>query len=202
MEPVASLDSILERADRFFMGESKLHRAASELARTMSELGLDFAIAGALALAAHGHERLTSDVDVLLTPEAHQKLKEAVLGRGYVEAFPGSRGLRDTVNGVKIDFVLTGDFPGDGRPKPVSFPHPRDVAMPSGRYPVVRLETLVELKLASGMSAPHRLQDLADVIALIRARRLDREFADRLHPWVRAKYDELWQVARQAPPDE
>lgn len=184
------------------MGESNLHRAAEELASRLRELGVEYAIAGALALAAHGHERLTSDVDVLLTPEGHRKLKDAVLGRGYMELFPGSKGLRDTVHGVKIDFVLSGDFPGDGKAKPVEFPRPEEVAVPSGHYAVVKLETLIELKLASGMTAPHRLQDLADVIALIRARNLPPELADSLNPYVRSRYLELWDSAQGARDDE
>jgi len=56
----------------------------------------------------------------------------------------------------------------------------------------------VEMKLASGMTAPHRLQDLADVLRLIAVARLPRELA--LDPYVRAKYDELWQAAQR--PDE
>ena len=47
------------------------------------------------------------------------------------------------------------------------------------------LPMLIELKLASGMTAPHRLKDLADVQELIRAARLPRELADELDPYVR-----------------
>lgn len=125
-----------------------------------------------------------------------------MLGRGYVELFPGSKGLRDTIYGVEIDFVLSGDFPGDGKPKPVAFPRPEEVAVPSGRYSVVKLETLIELKIASGMTAAHRLRDLADVIALIRARALPRELADKLNPWVRAGYFDLWEAAQSGRNDE
>jgi len=47
------------------------------------------------------------------------------------------------------------------------------------------------LKLASGMTAPDRLKDLADVQELIKIRHLSREFAENLNPYVRAKYLEL-----------
>ena len=56
---------------------------------------------------------------------------------------------------------------------------------------VVTLEKLVELKLASGMTAPDRLKDLADVQELIKMRGLDGEFAEKLHPYVREKFLEL-----------
>jgi hypothetical protein len=54
------------------------------------------------------------------------------------------------------------------------------------------------LKLASGISAPHRLRDLADVLELIRILSLPRETAESLDPSVRAKFDELWQAAQAA----
>jgi hypothetical protein len=57
---------------------------------------------------------------------------------------------------------------------------------------------LVELKLASGMTAAHRLRDLADVIELIRVAHLPAEFDDQLNPFVRAKYAELWHAAQAA----
>ena len=41
-----------------------------------------------------------------------------------------------------------------------------------------------ELKLASGMTAPGRLQDLADVQRLAREHNLDPDFAERLDPYV------------------
>lgn len=50
---------------------------------------------------------------------------------------------------------------------------------------VVNLKTLVELKLAA-----RRWKDFADVVALIRANRLDESFATKLHPYVRREYIE------------
>jgi hypothetical protein len=61
------------------------------------------------------------------------------------------------------------------------------------------LETLVELKLASGLSAPQRLKDLADVLELIRAAKLPANLADRLDTSMREKYRELWNAAQAAP---
>jgi len=66
------------------------------------------------------------------------------------------------------------------------------------------LPTLVELKLASGMTNLGRLKDLADVIELIKVRGLPARFAEELNPYVRDKYLELWRSVRDAPagPDE
>jgi len=141
---------------------------------------------------------VTVDVDVLLTRDGLQALKERVLGLGYLEKFPGSRGLRDTEAGVDVDVVLAGDYPGDGKPKPVVFPDPALAAVRGRRVALLPLDTLIELKLASGISAPHRLKDLADVLELIRALSLPLERARSLDASVREKYKELWRAARAA----
>ena len=59
-------------------------------------------------------------------------------------------------------------------------------------------EFVVELKLASGMTAPHRLKDLADVQELIRIRQLPRAFVEGLNTFVRATYLELWQSVQNS----
>ncbi len=188
----------VENARRFFMGEADVQRALERLARVLDENGIPYAIIGAMALNEWGYRRVTVDVDVLLAPEGLRDLKAEVLGRGYVEKFPGSRGLRDTEAGVDIDVVLAGEYPGDGKPKPVAFPDPAEAAVRGQRVALLPLTTLIELKLASGISAPHRLKDLADVLELIRVLSLPREVADSLDSSVRAKYEELWQAAQTA----
>ncbi len=195
-ETEARLEAALRKGTSYFMGKADVQRAAEKLARCLDEDGIPYAIAGALALAAHGYVRMTEDVDVLLTPEGLSELKRRHLGLGYLEQFPGSKGIRDTENGVKIDVLIAGDFPGDGKPKPVAFPDPASVALKGERYALLPLERLIELKLASGMTAPHRLKDLADVIELVRARSLPENYSQKLDPYVRDKYRELWKAAQ------
>jgi hypothetical protein len=189
----------VENARRFFMGEADVHRAPLErLARVLDEKGISYAIVGAMALNEWGYRRVTIDVDVLLAAEGLRALKAEVLGRGYVEKFPGSRGLRDTEAGVNIDVVLAGEYPGDGKPKPVVFPDPAVAAVRGRRVALLPLPKLIELKLASGLSAPHRLKDLADVLELVRQLSLPAELGVSLDASVREKYDELWRAAQTA----
>jgi hypothetical protein len=191
----------VEEAGRFFINRSDAHKALARLAAVLEDTGIPYAIVGAMALNEWGYRRVTVDVDVLLTPDGLRRLKERVLGRGYVEKFPGSRGLRDTVAEVDVDVVLAGEYPGDGKPKPVAFPDPSEVAVRGERVALLPLAKLVELKLASGTSAPHRLKDLADVLELVRAAGLPRELGRELDPSVEAKYDELWQAAQGRDPE-
>jgi len=65
----------------------------------------------------------------------------------------------------------------------------------------LRSKNFVELKLASGMTVPDRLKDLADVQELIKIRALPAEFAERLDPYVREKFLELCDTVKQRPND-
>ncbi len=192
------LEEVLTKADAFFgPGGGRLGDTLRALARRLEEAKIPYAIMGSLAAGAHGYRRLTEDVDVLTTPEGLAAFKARFLGRGYVPRFPGSeRSFRDTETGAPVDFVLSGGYPGTGRPGPVAFPDPPACSAVTDGIRVLTLETLVELKLASGISSPDRLRDLADVLELIRANRLDESFAGPLHPSVRAKYSELLAAAR------
>lgn len=194
------LDSLAE-AEAYFMGGAKVQRAAQDIATALDELEIPYAIAGALAVSMHGHQRTTADVDVLLTADGLRRFKERWLGRGWVERFPGSKNMRDVHNGVKVDILITGQYPGDGKPKPVRFPDPADVAIDFGPLKTLDLPELIELKLASGMTAPDRPRDLDDVIQLIRVNRLTQRFVSDLNAWVHAKYLELWGYAQRSTED-
>src|SRR6185369_5325100 len=135
---------------------------------------------GGMALFAHGYQRFTDDIDILMTREDLQRMHEELDGRGWIRPFSTSKNLRDAQTGVRIEFLITGGFPGDGKPKPVSFPDPAAVSVDIGGIRYVALPTLIELKLASGLSAAHRLKDLADVQELIRTLNLPASFHDKL----------------------
>lgn len=183
------------------MGDGDLLRAARELAQRLDREGIPYALAGALALGFHGYRRFTADIDIILTREGLARFKERYLGLGYAEKFAGSKGLRDTAHNVAIDVLLAGEMPGDGKPKPVAIPDPSAIPTEGVEFRVVALPKLIELKLASGMTAPHRMRDLADVIELIRAANLPLSLADQLDPWVRDKFTELWNAAQGVDPE-
>jgi hypothetical protein len=194
------MDTMLEvakRVDDFMIDRSPVHDTMRRLAQTLGDLGIPFAIAGAMAANAHGHRRTTADAHVLMRREDLVRFKNRWIGRGWPDFFEGSKGFRDASNGVKVDVLIVGDYPGDGRPKPVAFPAPESVReVHDGTVPYVTLVSLLELKIASGMTAAHRLQDLADAIQLIRVNALPRNCSGQLNPFVQATFDELWQAAQ------
>lgn len=200
MDPAARrFEEALIEADEFFQGTGRVHRALERLVRAFEDAGVPYAIAGGMALNAHGFRRVTSDIDVVLTDDGLRRFRERWLDHGYVGRSPG-RGLRDTANGVDIDVVPAGTFPGDGRPKPVAFPDPVDPAQVEeiGGVRYLTLHAFVEVKLASGLSAAHRLTDLVDVQRLIEVAYLPRETLEELNPYVRAKFLEHWELAQVA----
>lgn len=98
----------------------------------------------------HGLRRFTEDVDLLVTAESLKLIHQQIEGLGYLPTIVGSKNLRDTDTGVQIEFLVSGEYPGDGSPKPVSFPDPMTVAIDKNGIQCVNLQTLVELKIASG----------------------------------------------------
>ena len=168
------------------------------LAQRLEDEGIPYAVIGGMALAAHGYVRMTLDVDILLTPKGLVDFQEKLVGKGYVADFPGAaKSFRDTETNVKIEIITAGEFPGDGLPKPVSFPVPEGQTVEEDDVLVINLEKLLELKLASGLSASHRMRDLADVQDLIMALNLPLELKDKLDESVRPEYQRIWEAANR-----
>jgi hypothetical protein len=188
----ANLTDALREGSMHFEGQSAFFLSLRKIASRLDELGIPYAIAGGMALFAHGFRRFTEGVDLLVTAEGLAHVHAALDDLGYVPPFPGSKHLRDGETKVRIEFLVAGQHPGDGRPKPVAFPDPATVSTEIEGIRYLNLPTLVDLKLASGMTAPGRLKDLADVQELIRILALPADFAERLAPYTRDKYAELW----------
>lgn len=176
------------------MGEAEAQKAARKLVDILERENVPYAIIGALALNEYGHRRVTVDVDLVMRAEDLEAFKARWIGRGYAERVPGTGKLLDTDFHVNVDVLSTGRYPGDDKPKPIAFPDPSTTAIRGKPFAMLPRERWIELKLASGMVAAHRLKDLADVQELIRSARLPLDLD--LHSWVRPKYEELWTAVR------
>ena len=191
-----------EEGLRFFMGKSLLNSALRRIASDLEEHAIDYSVIGAIALNQHGYRRFTEDIDLLLTSEGLKKFREELIGLGYRPAFEGStKKFRTAQENVPIEVITAGEYPGDGLPKPVKFPDPSENFVVIDGVKTITLEKLIELKLASGMTAPDRLKDLADVQELIKIKSLDSSFAARLDSSVRDRFLELQKAVQQAKRD-
>ena len=188
-----------EEGLRFFMGKSLLNNALRRIALDLDSHGIDYTAIGAIALNQHGYRRFTEDIDLLLTKEGLEKFRQELMGLSYRPAFEGStRRFRTAAENVPIEIITAGEYPEDGLPKPVKFPDPGECFVVIDGIKTVTLEKLIKLKLASGMTAPDRLKDLADVQELIKVKSLDASFAERLDSSVLGRFLELQEAVQQA----
>ena len=165
----------------------------------LQEENIPHVLVGGLAMGFHGFSRVTGDVDILTTRDGLEAVHQKLVGRGYLPRFSGARKkLKDTQTGIPVDFITTGEFPGDGKPKAVQFPDPAASSVEIGGKQVIRLEKLIELKLASGLTNPERLRDLADVQDLIAHLDLPLDLAEKLDPSVRDTFIQYWHYHENA----
>jgi hypothetical protein len=194
-----SVHDVYAEGLRYFMGQGNLHGALAQLSSDLKHHGIDYMVIGAVALMAYGYPRFTQHIDLVMTPEGLEAFHRELIGLGYAPAFSGAKKrLRSTREGVSIEVIAAGEYPGDGKPKPVNFPVPASASVELDGVRIVTLEKLIELKLASGMTAPDRLKDLADVQELIKVRGLTSKFAESLNPYVREQYLQLCGAVEKA----
>ena len=193
-----NLDWALREGSMHFEEKSAVHQSLRKITRKLKELNIPYAVVGGMAMFYHGYRRFTDDVDLLVTREGLAEIHNRLEGLGWVPPFAGSKQLRDAEYGVRVEFLVTGEYPGDGKPKPIAFPNPEEVSILIDGVHCLQLDKLIDLKLASG-TAPGRIRDLGDVQEMIRVLHLPVDLADQLNPYVHEKYKELWIAVQNLP---
>jgi len=182
----------LKELDMFFQGKDPVHKTMRRLAKRLERAHIPYAVVGGMAVFAQGHRRATNDVDILLTQEGLDEFRKRFVPKNYKEVPKRPRRFVDRTSEVTIDFLVTGFFPGSGKPGPIAYPDPGSVSQTIDNICVVDLVTLIELKLAA-----RRYYDFGDVVSLIRAHDLDESFQDNLHPSVHGDYIECLEEKRR-----
>src|SRR5262245_64391213 len=129
----------------FEQGRTPAQVSLRRLVKRLVKAGIVHAIMGGMAVYAHGHRRFTIDVDVLLTPEGLAEFKRRFVPKNYQPVLGRPRRFKDRLNGVTLDFLVAGRFPGSGQPGPIAFPNPQDVRQTVGNIDYVKLITLIQL---------------------------------------------------------
>lgn len=130
----------------------KVVRAAVVASRALRDAGIPHALAGGLAVCAHGYPRNTDDVDFLVGEEA------------YIRHAGGLITLKVpliAVETVRVDLVSIGQVPESELRQAVEHP------LMSEEMPIVPLPVLVHMKLLA-----NRLKDLADLAELLKRGRI------------------------------
>ena len=185
--------------DFFMKKEGNLYNTLKKISEKLEGLNIPFVICGAMALNFYGRMRMTVDIDILINGYDLKKIHENLIGRGYIRQFKNSKGIRDTATGVKIDFIIAGQYPGDGKEKPIIFSDPTKVPTEKDDLGIkyIGIKDFIELKLASGMTSVIRGKDLSDVFELIIILKLPREFGFQINPYVQDQYFKLWDSQKE-----
>ena len=156
---------------------------AHSISRLLRQGKINGAVIGGIAVVLHGHVRTTRDVDVWV--------------QGPLAEFGNL--LEDhgaTFDRKHKEFILDG-IPVHLVAEEMAVPRPSGTVEIDGIL-TVSLADLINLKLHSGMKNIARAQDIADVIGLIRQRRLTAAFAGRLHKSLRAEFRKLVKAVRSS----
>jgi hypothetical protein len=176
----------------FFQKRSPQHQAMRRLARRLKKTGIAYAIMGAMAVNAHGAERTTKDVDILLTPEGLERFRHEFVGETYEPVKGRPRRFIERQSGITVDCLVTGRFPGSGKPGPLAFPDPTEASEEIEKIRVLTLPHLIQLKLAA-----RRFYDFGDVVFLIRTHNLDEAFLKQIHSSVHRDFVECLEEKRR-----
>lgn len=182
----------LREISMFFDANDRIHVTMRRVVEKLEEGGIRYAIAGGMAVNAHRHPRTTKDVDFLLTSDGLTAFLRLLVPAEFEPCIGHPRRFMDRVTGVTFDILVSGLFPGSGQPGPIAYPDPADVSESIGNTSVLKLSTLIELKLAAG-----RYKDFGDVVELIRVHNLDESFSTDLHASVHRDFIECLEEKRR-----
>src|SRR5438270_6848986 len=207
----AFLRQQLRLADTLLARRSSMHspqdlpgrygRVVKAIDRLLGIVGCEAILAGGWAVWHHGFiARVTQDLDIVIPADRLDEFLKVASVAGF-DVFPARGGrwpkLLHRETKVDVDVLPEGGRPGmASQPAPTTIPHPSALGAEGRLLRYLRLESLVELKLAAG-----RPQDEADVVALIRANP-DRTASMRAHllgvhvNYV-AAFDRLAETARK-----
>ncbi len=174
--------SLRDEALLMLEGRGAILDVAREATELLHRASIECAVIGGVAVVLHGHVRTTVDVDVLVesTDGAAKAMKEA--------GFTFHRTRREfRRGGVPLHLVLI---------EQLRKPPAESVNIDGIR--TVGLADLINMKLDLGLRDPLRAQDLADVIGLIRARRLTTTFAGKLDKSLRGEFRKLVRLTRES----
>lgn len=168
-------------------GTSVLETTVRLVVERLAAQEIPHLIVGGLAVQEHGYPRVTVDVDLVVPDvlDAVEGLTSDLAGPFVRE--PGCEdSVRDRRTGVLVNLLPAGGVVKAGCK--VSFPTPDSV---SDKPRMVSLEDLISLKLDSWANSPmRRLKDKADVVELMKRRRLPRNLP--VQPAVRVLYEQTW----------
>jgi hypothetical protein len=150
----------------------------------LTEAGVPHALAGGLAVGAHGYPRTTDDVNFLVGDEAFEH---------HLGGLVTLRVPLIAVGKVRIDLLPIDTSPGERKQLlPAVESPPR-----SEQIPIVPLEALIYMKLKA-----YRQKDIADLVELLKRGRMDADEVSRNLIQVAPDLVRKWDSVRKAAAEE
>jgi len=140
--------SLMDLKDIFRFVAPQVRNAAVKTAAQLEQIGIRYALAGGLAVGAHGYIRATTAVDFLVGEEAFEH-------HGALVTF--KTGIPIEVEGIRIDYLSPISL---GSQVEEALDHP----LTSEGLAIVPIEVLIYMKLVA-----KRRRDLVDIVELIKA---------------------------------
>lgn len=162
---------------------SNIEKTLFKAAKILALFRIPHYVCGGFAVQEHGYPRFTVDVDIIVPDVEFARQKLCMNG---FRANPGTTmTVTDRETRVEIDLL-----PGGGKvdPGPLTLPIPVQI---SDEPQILSLEDLISAKLSTYIGRGiERAQDYADVVKLIQANHLPREYG--VHGGVRDLYRKIW----------
>src|SRR5262249_43769390 len=114
-----------------------------------------------------------------------ERFRREFVGDEYEPVEGRPRRFVERQSGVTVDCLVTGRYPGSGKPGPIAFPDPAEASQEIDKIRVLTLPQLIQLKLAA-----RRYYDFGDVVFLIRTHSLNESFLPQLHASVHRDFIE------------
>src|SRR5215469_1280512 len=174
-----------ERAEflRQSSGSTDIERTLLRAVQVFALFRIPHFVCGGFAVQEHGYPRFTVDVDVIV-PDVEAACEKLCMN-GF-KRNPGSRmTVTDRETEVEVDVRPAGMRVDAG---PLTFPIPTEV---SDRPQILTLPALISAKLSTYMGVGvRRAQDYADVVKLIEANALPRDYGVEIE--IRDLYQQIW----------
>ena len=169
-------------------GSTNLEKTLRKALKILKLFDIPHYVCGGFAVQERGYPRFTVDVDIIVPDVAFAIEKLSING---FKQNPGSK-MTVTDRETKIEVDL---LPGGRKmdPGPLTLPMPTNV---SDEPQLLSLEKLISAKLSTYIGRGiKRNRDLSDVVELIEANRLARDFG--VEPQVRDEYHKVWDALQE-----
>ena len=180
---------------------TRLKQILSDITRALSQRNISHALAGGVALAAHGIPRATKDLDFLIDAADAQAADDVLCELGFTREIPGQGFARYVRHPVKelpgiaewVDLLYARRDLGqrllrEAQKTPITWDSGTPLA-------VIAVDGLILMKLMAMVGDPSRVQDRQDILDLLRHHDTDIQ-----RTWITAEatalgtaYENAWQ---------